>query len=69
MDKWEYYIISVEIAGGKIRKEVKDYERVEEVLDEAGEEGWELVSVIPYYEDSLTHQKGLITLFLKRKIE
>jgi len=60
MDKYEYSIRELSTIGGKsaVAKTV-------ESLDDGGQEGWELVSVVP-----LTQHHGEISLFIfKRRIE
>ncbi|RLC40059.1 MAG: hypothetical protein DRH33_01135 [Candidatus Nealsonbacteria bacterium] len=69
MTKWEYKIISVEIEKGKIEEEIKGYERIEQVLNKAGEEGWELVFVAPRFGNIGWDGKRVANLFLKRKIQ
>ncbi len=59
MQKWEYMIRKTDLkALGQAS--MLDLERVR--LTEYGEEGWELVSAIPWLDDSLI-------IFLKRPIE
>ena len=68
MQKWEYKIITPSIAGWISAK--MDSEKSEKLLNELGENGWELISALPLTEQSgWGSRTGQVLLILKRKIE
>ncbi|MGH7866077.1 MAG: DUF4177 domain-containing protein [Candidatus Dormibacteraceae bacterium] len=52
MDKWEYQVVT------------STFNVVDQRLDELGQQGWELVSVV---QVNPTNQGAMVTLYLKRR--
>lgn len=71
MNRWEYKIISIEIKAKNTEQEVKRFKEIEDILDENGENGWELISATPRFTDFISSwdKTALIHLFLKRETE
>jgi len=67
MQKWEYKIIKPNVEGWISAK--MDSEKSEELLNNLGIDGWELISVLPLTEQSgWGSRTGQVLLILKRKI-
>ena len=67
IEKWEYKIITPDVKGWMAAK--LDSGESEELLDELGEDGWELINVLPLAEQSgWGSRTGQVLFILKRKI-
>lgn len=68
MEKWEYKIISPGV-GFKGFINPKIYLKEEQILNELGNNGWELVGIAPFAMDTLNSGTYKFVLIFKRQIK
>ena len=66
MENWEYKVVILQTGVIKQGKAVQEHEKL---LSELGEEGWELVAVVPMHVSlGFSGSTPQVRAFLKRKI-